>query len=587
MGSEQEEARTPVEELLCGIWAEVLGVEGVGIHDNFFELGGHSLLATQVSSRVNSAFGVEIPVGSLFDALTVHELAQRVESEIRAGKGVVAPPIVAVGRDRELPLSFAQQRLWFLDQLEPGTSLYNIFRGVRLDGVLDMRALEAALNEIIGRHEALRTAFDAIDGRPRQLIAVARPVALKIEELSELPVDEREAEVLRLVHEESVRPFDLAQGPLLRVRLLRLSDEEHVMLITMHHIIGDGWSIALLVRELATLYRAFHLGTSPTLPQLPVQYADYAVWQRQWLQGAVLDKHVSFWKEQLAGAPPVLDLPTDHRRPEAQSVEGERHAAVLNEELSKLLESFSRREGVTLFMTLLAAFKILLHYLTKRDDIVIGTDVANRNHLETENVIGFFINQLVLRTNLSGDPTFHDLLKSVRKAAWAAYTHQELPFDRLVEALNPERSLKYSPLFQVKFIFQDTGRVGDDKQSGQTELSELRLSGLPVEGINAKFDLTLNANRRPDALVYWIEYKTSLFNASTIARFAEQFEAILSHIVSRPASRLSEIEEALAESDRQRRARQEKELKEVRLNKFRGLTRKPTAAAPQPGGDAR
>ncbi|HEY0728915.1 MAG TPA: amino acid adenylation domain-containing protein, partial [Pyrinomonadaceae bacterium] len=565
-GSEYAAARTPVEELLCGIWAEVLGVERVGVDDNFFELGGHSLLATQVISRINSAFAVEIPVGSLFDARTVHELAQRVESEMRAGKGVTAPPIVAVNRDRELPLSFAQQRLWFLDQLEPGTSLYNIFKAVRLDGVLDMKALEAALNEIINRHEALRTTFDAIDGRPRQSIAAAKPVALKIEDLNGVTDDERETEVLRLAHEESVRPFDLTQGPLLRVRLLRLNDEEHVMLFTMHHIIGDAWSIALLVRELATLYRAFHLGTPPSLPQLPVQYADYAVWQREWLQSAALDKHVSFWKEQLANAPPVLELPTVHRRPEVTSLEGARHAAVISEESARALEAFSRSKGVTLFMTLLAAFKILLHYQTKCDDIVIGTDVANRNHLETESVCGFFINHLVLRTNLSGDPVFNDVLKSVRKTVWDAYAHQELPFDRLVEVLNPKRSLKYSPLFQVKFIFQNTERVGDDEE---TELAGLRLSGLPVEGNTSKFDLTLNANRRPDALVYWIEYKTSLFNASTIARFAEQFEFILSHVVSRPESRLSEIEEALADADRQRRARQEQNLKESRLNKFR------------------
>jgi hypothetical protein len=556
------------------------------VEENFFELGGHSLLATQVVSRVNSAFGVEIPVGSLFDALTVYELAQIVESEIRTGRGVAAPPIVAVSRDRELPLSFAQQRLGFLDQLEPGTSLYNIFKGVRLDGVLDMRALEAALNETISRHESLRTTFDAIDGRPRQLIAAARPVALKIEELNEFADDEREAEVLRLVHEESVRPFDLTDGPLLRVRLLRLNDEEHVMLFTMHHIIGDAWSIALLVRELTTLYRSFHLGTSPALPSLPVQYADYAVWQREWLQNSALDKHVSFWKEQLANAPPVLDLPTDHQRPEIASLEGALHAAVLNDELARALETFSRGKGLTLFMTLLAAFKVLLHYQTKCDDIVIGTDVANRNRLETENVFGFFINQLVLRSNLSGDPSIHDLLKSVRETVWAAYAHQELPFDRLVEALNPKRSLKYSPLFQVKFIFQNSGRASDDEQSLETELSGLKLGGLPVEGITSKFDLTLNANRRPDALVYWIEYKTSLFNASTIARFAEQFELILSQVVSRPDSKLSEIEETLADSDRQRRIRQEKNLKEARLNKFRGLTRKPTATAPQPGGPA-
>jgi acyl carrier protein len=570
------EPRTPVEEVLCGIWGEVLGVERVGVGEDFFELGGHSLLATQVVSRIKAAFNVEIRLSTLFDARTVGELAQSVESGIREGQGLSEPEMKRVGREGELPLSFAQQRLWFFDQLEPGSSFYNIFRGVRLSGVLNVKALEQAYNEIIGRHEVLRTTFGQADsGLPIQRIAEPEPLKLVPEDMSTLPAEGREAEVLRSAREESRRAFDLSRGPLLRVRLLRLEPEEHVMLLTMHHIISDGWSMGLLVRELVILYRAFSGGAASSLAALPIQYADYAVCQREWLRDGVLDAHLSYWKNQLAGAPPLLELPADRPRPEIQSFEGARHQTTLSRELSEALEALGRREGSTLFITLMSAFKVLLHYLTGREDLVVGTDVANRNCVETENLIGFFINQLALRTNLSGDPSFRSLLGRVREVVWAAHAHQELPFDRLVEALNPERSLKYSPVFQVKLIFQNAQAVEvDQPEEGASALPELRLSGLSVEGVNAKFDLTLNAVRRADSIVYWIEYNTALFNASTAARFAGLFESLLGHVVERPELRLSELGQLLAGAEREQRARREQELKEARVKKFKGLTRK-------------
>ena len=403
---------------------------------------------------MREAFAVEIPLRRLFEMPTVAGLAGSIEVARRAGHNLQAPPILPVPRDGTLPLSFAQQRLWFIDQLEPGNSAYNFPAAVRLKGPLNVEALEQSLNEIVRRHEALRTTFTTADGSPAQIIAPTLTVRPAVVNLQELPESEREAEVQRLVIEEARLPFELARGPLLRMTLLRLAEEEHVGLLTMHHIVSDGWSTGILIREMAVLYEAFSCARPSPLPELPVQYADFAYWQRQWLQGEVLETQLTYWKRQLLGAP-LLELPTDHPRPAIQTFRGSHHSLLLPKHVGEGLRALSRQEGITLFMTLLAAFQILLHRYTDQDDLNVGTPIANRNRLEIEGLIGFFVNTLVMRTDLSGNPTFREVSRRVREVCLEAYAHQDLPFERLVEELHLERSLAHNPLFQVMFVMQN------------------------------------------------------------------------------------------------------------------------------------
>ena len=492
-GEQEQEAAsewTPVEELVAGIWSEVLKLATVGRDENFFELGGHSLLATQVISRVRQAFGVEIGLRRLFEEPTVRRLAHSIGDQLRAGAGVTVPALRRFGvEEREqwsgvLPLSFAQQRLWFLDQLEPGSTSYNMPMAVRLHGNLNVPALEQTLTEIVRRHEVLRTRFVNVDDEPRQEVLEAEDVKLAITDLSSLDQEEREAAVREAATVESSEPFDLANGPMLRVKLLRLSDEEHVVLLTMHHIAGDGWSMGVLTREVATLYAAYSQGEESTLAELPVQYGDFAVWQRGWLQGAELERQLAYWREQLGGELPVLELPADRPRPAMQSYRGAHTGFRLSPEVSAGLKELSRREGVTLFMTLLAAFQTLLHRYSGQDDVVVGSPVAGRNYAETEGLIGFFVNTLALRADMRDEPTFVEFVKRVKEACLGAYAHQDVPFEKLVEELQPERDLSRSPLFQTMFILQNTSRQ-------QLELPGLKLSGVGGENATAKFDLTL------------------------------------------------------------------------------------------------
>ena len=412
LGGEYVAARTPAEEVVAGIWSVMLRVEQVGVNDNFFELGGHSLLATQVISRVREAFNVEVGLRVLFEEPTVRGLAAAVEAALKAGQGVQAPAMVKVSREGELVLSYAQQRLWFLDQLEPNSSSYNIPAAVRLRGTLDIAALEQSFGEIIRRHESLRTRFGVVDGRPVQLIEETPDFSLPVIDLSTLPEQEREVEARRLATEELQGSFDLREGPLLRARVLQLGAEEFVLLCTMHHIVSDGWSMGVFIRELTALYTAYAAGEASPLPDLTIQYADFAHWQREWLEGEVLEGQLSYWKKQLAGAPAVLELPTDYPRPAIQSFRGAHHPLTLSEDLSAKLKQLSQREGVTLFMTLLAAFQVLLSRYSGQEDIVVGSPIANRNRAETEQLIGFFVNTLVLRTDLTGDPSFVEVLRS-------------------------------------------------------------------------------------------------------------------------------------------------------------------------------
>jgi amino acid adenylation domain-containing protein len=526
---------TAVEEMVAGIWSEVLGKRQVGLHQNFFELGGHSLLATQVLSRLREVFEVELPLYELFERPTVAQQAASVESLLRAGQQLDAPPIKGVARDIELPLSFAQQRLWFLDQLKPNSSFYNIPSAVRLRGTLDVAALELSFNEIIRRHEPLRTRFGLVDGVPRQLIDEAHDFNLPVIDLSTHVEAEREAEASRVAAAEAQLPFDLSSGPLLRASVVRLTDQEHVLLCTMHHIISDGWSMGILIRELTTLYEAYSTGQQSPLPELEIQYADFAHWQRAWLQGEVLERQLTYWKKQLAGAPAVLELPADYSRPAVQTYSGATQYFVLPAALREQLDDLSRSSGSTLFMTLLAAFQTLLSRYSHQSDVVVGSPIANRNRAETENLIGFFVNTLVLRTDLSGDPSFRELLRRVREMALAAYAHQDVPFELLVEELQPERSMAHTPLFQVVFTLQNAPMP-------RTNLETLNVSGLAVEQATSKFDLGLNISGTAGELQGALEYNTDLFEAATIQRMLSQFEVLLDNVVSNPDQPLSELQ---------------------------------------------
>jgi amino acid adenylation domain-containing protein len=527
-------ARTPVEELLVAIWREVLHLPQVGIHDNFFHLGGHSLLATQVVSRIRDTFHVELPLRQAFELPSVGELAQVVQASMRAGEGVQTATIEPVSRDQALPLSYAQQRLWFIDQLESGTSSYNIPAAVRLSGVLDIDALERSLTEIVRRHEALRTRFETIDGEAVQVIDAASEVELRRVDLRGTTEAEREGEARRVVTEEAQRPFDLRAGPLLRALLVQVGDEEQVLVVVMHHIVSDGWSMGIFISELATLYSAYRSGEASPLTELAIQYADFAVWQREWLQGEVLEAQMRYWRERLSGRLPVLELPTDRPRPAVQSHKGAQQKFLLGEQLTAGLKELSQHEGVTLFMTLLTAFKSLLSRYTSQDEIVVGTPIANRNRAEVEGLIGFFVNTLVLRTDLSGDVSFRELLGRVRETALGAYAHQDVPFEQLVEELQPERDLSHTPLFQVMFQLENTPK--DDLR-----LPGLALSRVEVDRGATHFDLSFDLVESIYGITVVAEYSSDLFNYETIAAMLRHFQTLLEGMLSDPEQRISEL----------------------------------------------
>ncbi|HET8841971.1 MAG TPA: amino acid adenylation domain-containing protein, partial [Ktedonobacteraceae bacterium] len=539
--SEEIESHTPIEEMLVRIWQQLLKVERVGLHESFASLGGHSLLATQVVSRIRTALQVEVPLRSLFETPTIAELAQVVEGILRGEYGREVQPIVRVSREQELPLSFAQQRLWFFNQLKSGSTAYHLPVAVRLDGILDVDAFERSLSELVRRHEILRTTFPEQEGAPLQVIHPANGFPLPHLDLSEWPDQKSEVEIQRLAEAEAERPFDLERGPLLRGWLLRLGPQEHVLLLTMHHIVSDGWSNAVIVGELTTLYGAYHAGRPSPLPELPIQYADFAAWQRQWLRDEVLEAHLRYWKEQLGEVIP-LDLLTDYPRPPIQSFHGAQQTIMLPHMLSEELKQIGQQENVTLFMLLLAAFQVLLARYSGQQEIFVGTLIANRNRAEIEDLIGFFVNTLVLHTSLSGDPSFRDLLGRVRETALGAYAHQDLPFEKLVEVLQPERDLSRSPLFQVMFILQNLPQTAQ-------ELPGVQVRPLEGEeaGIGAKFDLCMMVTETPQGLRCSVQYNTDLFEASTIERLLEHWQTLLHALPggrSQPISGLPLLPEA-------------------------------------------
>ena len=433
-----------------------------------------------------------------------------------------------------VPLSFAQQRMWFLDQLVPDNPFYNVPLAVRLTMQIDVTALERSINEIVRRHESLRTTFMVVGERPVQAIAPALIVPLPMIDLRELSEAEREVELGRLLAEQAQQTFDLVRGPLVRTTLLRLGDEDYVLFVMTHHIISDGWSLGVFIRELVMLYQAFSAGEPSPLPELPIQYADFAVWQREWLQGEVLETQLSYWKEQLGDHPPVLELPTDRPRPPIESFRGAAQSFLLPETLAEALQALSRQEGVTLFETLLAAFNVLLHRYTGQEDILVGSPIANRNRTEIEGLIGFFANTLVLRTDLAGNPSFRDLLGRVSKVMAGGHAHQDLPFERLVEELQPQRDLSRNPLFQVMFVLEDIP-VLFPRRSGPA------FTRLEVNRGTAKVDLTLMMERARRGLWGEMEYSTDLFDASTVARLVEHFQALLESAAANPDQRLSDL----------------------------------------------
>ena len=536
--------QTPEQEVLANIWSRILRVERVGLSDNFFELGGHSLLAMQLLSRVRDAFRVELPLRSLFESPTLADFAKTIEVATRADQQLITTSIVPVSREGELPVSFAQQRMWFLNQLEPESHLYNMHAGVRLAGALNIEALERTFSEIIKRHEVLRTSFRiGKSGRPVQIIKPPQAVKLLPLDLSQLSAPEQEAQLGQIAEREARQPFDLSQAPLLRVALIHLSEQEHVVLLTMHHIVGDAWSTNVLRREIGQLYQAFSQGQPSPLVELPVQYADFAVWQKQWVESEVLEQQLSYWKQQLGDDLPVLELPLDRLRPAIQTFEGSSHEVVLSESITKAIKTLNREEGVTLFMTVLAAFQTLLHRYNGQDDIIVGSGIANRNRAETENLLGYFVNTLALRVDLSGNPTFRELLGRVREVTLGAYAHQDLPFELLVEKLQPERMANRTPLFQV---WCETQTLGGQAGSVPTDLT---MTSMKYVRRTAYFDLMLFLTETDRAITGYLEFDTELFDADTTGEMARRFVALMESVSANPDLRLLDIPLGQAEME--------------------------------------
>ena len=431
VGDQYVAPTTTLEQELCTIWSEVLRIEKIGIHDNFFKLGGHSLLATQVISRIRHTYNLDLPLRALFEHPTLHDLSQDIEQLTTKNALSVIPPIVAQQRPDFLPLSFAQQRLWFLDQLLPDTTLYNVLFALKLTGSLNLNAFETALNSLIDRHESLRTIFPTIQGEAQQLILphLSIRVADCLDDLSSLPHEEQQTWVETLASKEANTPFNLSSGPLIRLKLIKLSLHEHALLITMHHIISDGWSMGIFFKELSELYNLYLQGQEPNLPSLPIQYADFTLWQRQWLQGDVLEAQLYYWKQQLSDIPDLLELPTDRPRPKELTYKGSAYHYTLSKEIKDQLNKLSQQQGCSLFMTLLALFQVLLYRYTGQKDIVVGSPIANRHYQEIEGLIGFFVNTLALKTSFEDNESFLDVLSRVKETTLQAYRHQGVPFE--------------------------------------------------------------------------------------------------------------------------------------------------------------
>ncbi len=526
--------RNDIEKQLVEIWAEVLKLspESIGVNDSFFELGGHSLLATRLIAKIRSRMAIDVPLKALFERTTVARFAELLPNAAKSD----IPPIRVADRStfERLPLSFAQERVWFFDQLEPGSVRYNVPTAATISGELEISQLDEAFNLIIARHENLRTLFPSLDGQARQLILERIDFRLERIDLSQGESKEaRDRSAKEICEIEAKTPFDLARGPLLRGKVIRLAEDEHILMLNMHHIISDGWSTGILIKELSVILEALRAGRRPELPALPIQYADYSVWQRTWLkENGVLDKQLGYWKEKLAGVPESLDLVTDYPRPSVQSVAGAVHEFALDSHLTAQLKRLAEQGGGTLYMTLLAAFNVLLHRYTGQQDICVGSLIANRQHEETEGLIGIFFNTLALRSQVEGEDTFVSLLSQVRDTCLEAYEHQDTPFEKVVDALRPQRNLAISPIFQVMVALHNV-------DSGQLEQ---HMKAYPLESGVSQFDLTAAFIERPEGLTGYLIYGTALFKPQTIARMAGHFMALCSEITAAPSARLRDLD---------------------------------------------
>jgi amino acid adenylation domain-containing protein len=559
--------RTPTEDVLATIWAETLGLARVGVNDDFFALGGHSLLVARIVARVREALRIELPLRTLFDASTVSALAREVDRLRQAGEGLTQVPLVPVPRDEPLPLSFGQERLWFFDQLEPGSAAYNIPRALRIKGPLDKKALQQSLNAIIARHEVLRTSFVNVNGRPELSIAENATIEIPCLDSRQVPPAEREERARALATEEVRHPFDLTRAPMLRLLLIEFDDEDHLLLLTIHHIVTDGWSFGVIRRELAALYNAYFDKSRASLPDLTVQYADFALWQRQSFAGEPLKKQLDYWREQLASTPAVINLPSDRPRPAVRSFRGARHAVKISEEIADKLRELGRSERATLFMTVLTAFQLLLACITGDEDIVVGSPTAGRSRSETEGLIGYFVNTILLRARLSQDPTFRAGLRQARDVALGAFTNQDVPFDKLVDELEPERSLSHNPLFQVWFALQNAPAEGED-------LRGLTIDSLDVDSAATRHDLQLTLWGTADGLEGAFTFSTDLFDSETIAQIEKQFQALLVTIIAQPESCLSALRPRLADVAREYRAELAQRIEESSRKKLKSIRRK-------------
>jgi len=568
-GQKSRSAQTPFEEIVAGIIEEVLQLERVGREENFFELGGHSLLATQVITRIRVAFGVEIGVRSLFEEPTVEGLSRKVE-EVMTGVWQEAPPLAKAKRegrgDVRLPLSFAQERLWILDRFAPNKSFYNIPCAVRLEGKLDLELLERVINEVVRRHEALRTRIEAVEGAPVQVIGEWKRRKLKRIDLTNLTREEREEEARRIARKEARRGFDLNKGPLLRVKALKLGEEQHVLLYTMHHIVSDEESVGKLMQEVGALYDTMSKGQVSPLPELKIQYADYASWQRQHMTGALLEKHLSYWKKQLGGKLPVLDLPVDHpRRPGSSYLGGEKSFS-LPAELSQSLRELSRRERVTLSMVLLATFKTLLYRYTSQDDIIVETEAPNRNRAEIEPLIGLFMNMLPLRTDLSGNPRFRELLRRVKEVALGGHIYQDIPFEKLVEEMRPESAARGIPLFNIAFGTRLPRRE-------DLMLNGAKIKPMAAEQEMVRFDVALWVTAGAEGIQVCWTYNKNLFEEVTVMRMHNHFETLLFNIADGPDARLLSLKISSRAETRTGHEEQE-DLEGSNLRKLKSIKRK-------------
>ncbi|RKH43049.1 AMP-dependent synthetase [Corallococcus sicarius] len=536
-------------------------------------LGLDSIHAVELKAALEEELEIHLPVALLLDGVHLEALTARALSELR--HPTAAPPPLVAGARGDAPLSPGQERLLFLDQLAAGSAAYNIPAAVELEGRLDVAVLTRSLEAIVHRHEALRTRFPRVQGRrvqdilpPSEVPAggpLARPGA--VVDLSGLPQEQQAAETERLTAEEARGPFDLERELPVRAKLLKLSEERHRLLLTLHHVVSDGWSMGVVVRELGALYAAFAQGRPSPLPELPVQYADHAAWLRRRLEGGLLDEELAWWKERLAGAPPLLELPLDRPRPERQHFEGARQPVALSAALSEGLRQLGRAEGTTPFMSLLAGFLVLLHSRTGRADLVVGTDVASREHARTQNLIGLFVNQLVLRVGLEGNPTFRQVLGRVREVALGGQAHPHVPFDKLVEALRPPRDARYNPLFQVMFVLENAPLPA-------LRLPGLKLRQLEIDDGGSPFDLSVLLAESEGRFQGVLRFATALFDAATIARLAEDYEATLAAAVARPDATLEELHGVLVERERQRQQERAQALQSSRKELFRGVRRR-------------